>query len=197
MRSVNFYWKLISRQNWILLCCFFGTSKQWQSRRGWGSAPPKGLDIAWSKYRRSRGRCCIIKYPTRSIISNDRVNWVPTSTKEKSVLHPKTVVSSSRGQKQLKVVISNQPSCSCSDYTKFGKQAHWNHILFVFMHGHGVTDTSLFTNLQFTDEQLDNIFFVTPLNKQVIQPKEPAKRLSSAKEKRNAILTGHPNFNDL
>ena len=110
--------------------------------------------------------------------------------------HVYTLMSSSRARNESKVVISNQPSCSCADYSKNGKQAHCKHILFVLMYGHGVTDTSLFKNMQFTDQHLTK-FFATPVSELVIKSKEPAKRSSSAKAKREEILKGHPNYNDV
>ena len=105
------------------------------------------------------------------------------------------VLKTEKSRSPYEVVISTQPSCSCPDFKKFGTEVHCTHIMFVVMHGHGVTDTSIFQNLEFSDEVLIDIFN-KPVRDQVIRPPQPANRSSSIPQKRKAILSAHPDYNN-
>ena len=105
------------------------------------------------------------------------------------------VLSSEKSRSAHDVVISTQPSCTCADFRKFGSEAHCIHILFTAMHGHGITDTTVFQNLEFTDEVLANIFN-KPVDDRVIRPPAAANRSASSTEKRQTILIAHAAYND-
>ena len=99
--------------------------------------------------------------------------------------------------------LTNQPSCSCSDFNEYGSWTMCKHILFVLMFGHDINDVEFLKKVTFTDEELIKIL-ATKLNKDVVREKdkktrsrkEEVEEAKRAREKRDAILRNNSHFND-